>query len=84
MPSPAISWQTLSGGAPAITDAPVAAPEVISTGRKNLEVEPDVAGSLRNAQITSGEPVWRALLDISVWRGRWWWRLAASLRVFRP
>ena len=30
------------------------------------------------------EPVWQALLDVSVWRSRpWWWRLAASLVVKR-
>jgi hypothetical protein len=31
------------------------------------------------------KPVWQALLDISVYRRRpWFWRLAASLRFFRP
>jgi hypothetical protein len=30
------------------------------------------------------EPVWQALLDVSVWRSRpWWWPLAASLVVKR-
>ena len=28
-------------------------------------------------------PVWQALLDISAWRSRRWWRLAASLVVKR-
>jgi hypothetical protein len=30
------------------------------------------------------EPVWQAVLDVTVWQSRpWWWRLAASLVVKR-
>jgi hypothetical protein len=36
---------------------------------------PDAPGEVR--------PAWQALLDISVWRSRWLWRLAASLVVKR-
>jgi hypothetical protein len=51
-------------------DDVVAAPEVIAvTKRDGDRLE---------------QPVWQALLDVSVWRSRpWWWRLAASLVVKR-
>jgi hypothetical protein len=37
----------------------------------------------RGATLPEVEPVWQALLDVTVWRSGWWWRLAASLVVRR-
>jgi hypothetical protein len=55
---------------PAVPEAPEAAEEMstVPNGTVNIPLE----------------PVWQALLDVTVWRSRpWWLRLAASIVVRR-
>jgi hypothetical protein len=66
--SPAM-WRLLSPRGPAS--------EVIVASEAEMVARP---ATIANATV---EPVWQALLDVSVWRSRRWWWLAASLVVKR-
>jgi hypothetical protein len=54
-------------------------PEVpaVSEAPRAAEMAPSIAAK------SDVEPVWRALLDVTVWRTRWFWKLVASLDVKR-
>lgn len=68
-PSTAASGVVKPVDAPVVTEPPVGL------------VEPKITTQVIQPEI---EPVWRVLLDVSVWRSHpWWWRLAASLVVKR-
>jgi hypothetical protein len=55
---------------------------VVLEASEGVVAAPEVAVTKGHGDLE--QPVWQALLDVTVWRSRpWWWRLAARLTVKR-
>jgi hypothetical protein len=73
-----------AGKPPEPPHKPAAPSEPPTTGIVPAELYKAPAAVAAPATGFEVKPVWQALLDVSVWRTRRWWRMAASLVVRRP